>query len=287
MNIRAQIKKRLTFEQRRRIIRAWVELRATFAPGRIRARNLPKLPNRRKWRTDLSNALLWSCQGGTLAYQYRDIPMLKQPFEVALYMRLIWETKPGTIIEIGTHPGGAAVWMSDLLETFGIDGQIVSIDLQPPAPAYHPRNVSFMRGDAHDLAPTLLRELLAQFRRPWLIIEDAEHHYKSTLAVMRFFDPLLQAGEYLVMRMPIFCSLVRIATETAARRVPSLNFCATGATAMKSTRGIAISSGITSPAISTGICEENRNGGARKLDVSKLPSKASAFFSPHSWKLGA
>ena len=199
MNIRAQIKKRLTFEQRRRIIRAWVELRATFAPGRIRARNLPKLPNRRKWRTDLSNALLWSCQGGTLAYQYRDIPMLKQPFEVALYMRLIWETKPGSIIEIGTHPGGAAVWMSDLLETFGIDGQIVSIDLQPPAPAYHPRNVSFMRGDAHDLAPTLLRELLAQFRRPWLIIEDAEHHYKSTLAVMRFFDPLLQAGEYLVI----------------------------------------------------------------------------------------
>ena len=174
MNIREQIKKRLTFEQRRRIIRAWVELRATFAPGRIRARNLPKLPNRRKWRTDLSNALLWSCQGGTLAYQYRDIPMLKQPFEVALYMRLIWETKPGTIIEIGTHPGGAAVWMSDLLETFGIDGQIVSIDLQPPAPAYHPRNVSFMRGDAHDLAPTLPRELLAQFRRPWLIIEDAD-----------------------------------------------------------------------------------------------------------------
>ena len=43
--------------------------------------------------------------------------MLKQAFEVALYMRLIWETKPGTIIEIGSHSGGAAVWMSDLLKT--------------------------------------------------------------------------------------------------------------------------------------------------------------------------
>jgi len=80
-------------------------------------KSLPKLPNRRKWRTALSNALLWSCQGGTLTYQYRDIPMLKQAFEVALYMRLIWETKPGTIIEIGSHSGGAAVWMSDLLKT--------------------------------------------------------------------------------------------------------------------------------------------------------------------------
>jgi hypothetical protein len=112
MNIREQIRKRLTFEQRRRIIRTWVGFRATFAPGRIRARNLPKLPNGRKWRTDLSNELLWSFQGGTLTYEYRDIPMLKQPFEVAPYMRLIWETKPGTIIEFGTHSGGSAVWMS-------------------------------------------------------------------------------------------------------------------------------------------------------------------------------
>src|SRR6516165_8659246 len=47
-------------------------------------------------------------------------------------------------------------------------------------------------------------------------------------------------------------------------------------------RQCADSSGITSPAISTGICEENRNGGARKLDVSKLPSEASAFFSNKS-----
>jgi hypothetical protein len=93
------------FEQRRRIIRKWVGLRATFAPGRIRSHNLPKLPNGRKWRTDLSTALLWSFQGGTLTYEYRNIPMLKQPFEVALYMRLIWETKPGTTIEIGTSSG--------------------------------------------------------------------------------------------------------------------------------------------------------------------------------------
>ena len=56
-----------------------------------------------------------------------------------------------------------------------------------------------MCGDAHELAPTLLDELLSQFRRPWLVIEDAEHHYKLTLAVMRFFDPLLQAGEYMVV----------------------------------------------------------------------------------------
>jgi cephalosporin hydroxylase len=70
-------------------------------------------------------------------------------------------------------------------------------DLEPPAPPYHPANVTFLRGDAHNLAPTLPGELLSQFRRPWLVIEGAEHHYKSTLAVLRFIDPLLQVGKYI------------------------------------------------------------------------------------------
>jgi cephalosporin hydroxylase len=199
MSIQEQIKKRLMPEQRRQIVRTWVSLRSALEPGRIRARNLPQLPDGRAWRTDLSNKLLWSVQRGTLDYAYRDVPMLKHPVEVALYMRLIWETKPRTIFEIGSSAGGAAVWMSDLLKTFGIDGQIISMDLKPPAPAYHPANVKFLRGDAHNIAPTLPPELLVQGQRPWLVIEDAEHHYRSTLAVMRFFDPLLQPGEYLVI----------------------------------------------------------------------------------------
>jgi cephalosporin hydroxylase len=31
------------------------------------------------------------------------------------------------------------------------------------------------------------------------VIEDASHHYAATLAVLRFFDPLLRSGEYIVV----------------------------------------------------------------------------------------
>jgi cephalosporin hydroxylase len=31
------------------------------------------------------------------------------------------------------------------------------------------------------------------------VIEDASHEYRHTLAVLRFFDPMMQSGEYLVV----------------------------------------------------------------------------------------
>jgi cephalosporin hydroxylase len=136
---------------------------------------------------------------GLTDYTYRGIVMQKHPVEIALYMRLIWELKPRTIIEIGSLQGGSAIWMADSLNTFGIEGQVISVDLYPPSPAYKPPNVSFLQGDQNDLAATLTNEVLRKLPRPWLAIEDASHHYAPTLAVLRFFDTLLKPGEYLVV----------------------------------------------------------------------------------------
>lgn len=137
---------------------------------------------------------------GLVGYRYRGIPMEKHPVEMALYTRLLWEAKPRTIIEIGTKAAGTATWLSDQLKTFGIDGRIISVDLYPPRPPEGmPTNVLLLRGDANDLALTLTPALLSTLPRPWIVIEDASHKYSATLAVLRFFAPLLQMGEYLVV----------------------------------------------------------------------------------------
>ena len=56
-----------------------------------------------------------------------------------------------------------------------------------------------MQGDANNLGLTLTADLLNSLPRPWLVIEDASHQYAATLAVLRFFDPLLRSGEYIVV----------------------------------------------------------------------------------------
>jgi cephalosporin hydroxylase len=162
-------------------------------------RRLPPLPKGRGWRTDIPPSVQISIMHGIVDYRYRDITMQKHPVEIALYMRLIWDLRPRTIIEIGSLFGGSAVWMADVLENFGIESRVVSIDQKPPSPPYKPASVSFLQGDQNNLAATLSTDVIASLPRPWLVIEDASHHYAPTLAVLRFFDPLLRSGEYIVV----------------------------------------------------------------------------------------
>jgi len=153
----------------------------------------------RTWRSAISFDLHYSIQRGTIGYTYRGVSCVKHPVELALYMLLLWNQKPRTIIEIGTNAGGSALWMADQMSLFGIAGRVVSIDINPPMPISLRPEITFLCGDANKLAECLSNEFMSSLPRPWLIIEDASHHYEATLAVLRFFDPLMQSGEYIVV----------------------------------------------------------------------------------------
>jgi cephalosporin hydroxylase len=125
--------------------------------------------------------------------------MLKHPVELALYPLLLWERKPGTIFEIGSFSGGSAIFFSDVLKAYGHQCRILTLDINVPQPPIRPDNVEFLYADAANLGATLTEEQLASCPRPWLVIEDASHMYAHTLAVLRFFDPLMRSGEFIVV----------------------------------------------------------------------------------------
>ena len=204
MSLRGIVRSLVSPAQRRKI-RAMIEAGTwPFVKplGSWRSRGLnARLPftGGRNWRSaipfDLHNAI----QRGKHQQSYRDLPFLKHPIDQALYSALIWKLKPKTIIEIGSHAGGSALWLADQMRTFQIDGRIVSIDLVPPQPPYQRAEIQFLRGDANRLADCLSPEFLSSLPRPLLVIEDAGHEYAATLAVLRFFDPLIRPGEYIVV----------------------------------------------------------------------------------------
>lgn len=121
--------------------------------------------------------------------------MLKNPFDVALYQMLVWQLKPRTIVEIGSYLGTSALWLAEMLTLFGIDGQVLSLDIEPPQPSFQRANLRFRRADATRLAESPLPALLASAPRPILVIEDSNHQSDTTLAVLRFFDGYLRGGE--------------------------------------------------------------------------------------------
>jgi cephalosporin hydroxylase len=145
--------------------------------------------------------LLMEIQQGTLAYRRDGVPLLKNPFDLALYPMLLERVKPRTLIEIGSFSGGSALWFADLLREL----RVISVDLNPPA-VEHPR-VTFLQGDARELRATLTPEMLQSIERPLLVVEDSNHLASTTAAVLDFFDEWLRAGEYIVVEDGILTAM--------------------------------------------------------------------------------
>ncbi|MDI3468223.1 MAG: hypothetical protein OJF62_000286 [Pseudolabrys sp.] len=165
----------------------------------IQAWRIPKRPPDRKWMSALSFGSVVSIQRGAARYSYRGIRMMKNPFDLALYQLLFWDIKPQTVIEVGSKMGGSALWFGDLMQTYGIDGRVISVDLNPPDPPIRRSNVGYLKGNALHFEKTLTPDVLANVRHPVLFVEDSAHFPETSLAAMEFFDRVSKPGDFMVI----------------------------------------------------------------------------------------
>ncbi|MFP4076345.1 MAG: hypothetical protein ACLFTD_07650 [Halochromatium sp.] len=61
------------------------------------------------FKTAFPPPFLTGYQAGTLRYTYRGLAGLKNPIDLALYAKAIWDLKPRTLIELGSKDGGSAL----------------------------------------------------------------------------------------------------------------------------------------------------------------------------------
>jgi cephalosporin hydroxylase len=155
--------------------------------------------------SEIPYELLMKIQEGTLAYTYRGVPMLKNPFDLALYPLLLDSLRPRTLIEIGANAGGSAMWFADQARLRGLDMRVVSVDLTPPEIDYP--NVAFLPGDARALDLPV-----NSFARPLLVVEDSDQLYATVRAVLAYFDRWFAPGDWIVIEDGIVGD-VRIAEQ--------------------------------------------------------------------------
>lgn len=151
-----------------------------------------------EWRCDIPGPLLSTIQAGVMRTMYKGRVCLKSPFDVMLYLRLLQQLRPRSIVEIGTQEGGGALLLADMLCMLGAEARVLSVDVKPPPPIDDPRIV-FLTGNAAALDAALPPALLASLPHPWLVIEDSAHLFETSLAVLKFFDRLLEPGDYIVV----------------------------------------------------------------------------------------
>jgi cephalosporin hydroxylase len=147
--------------------------------------------------SDLPREMIPALQRGVMHSKYRGIGCLKSPFDMVIYLQLFSRQVPRSIFEIGTRFGGSALWFADMMQSHGVDGSVVTVDISPPEGFEDPR-IRMLKGNASALGETLSPELLGA-PHPWLVIDDSSHMYEDSLAVLRFFHPHLQPGDYIVI----------------------------------------------------------------------------------------
>jgi cephalosporin hydroxylase len=171
------------------------------------SRAIPLLPRfLNPERSALSYRSLDKIQRATFQYSYKGRACWKSPFDLALYVRLVEQVRPGTIVEVGSFHGGSALWFAAQSRALGLDTQIISLDINP-VDCDVDANVRFIQGDIHRLDESELPSILTTCPRPLLVIEDGPHTYAGSLSALKFFDSYLMSGEYIVIEDGILADL--------------------------------------------------------------------------------
>lgn len=160
----------------------------------------------RHFRVDLPTPALGKIQAGVLRTRYKGLRLVKNPFDLVLYMQALESLRPATIIEVGACEGGSAAWLIDLCGSLELaDTRLISIDLDPPALKL--AGVSFFRGDSSAAEATFPNDAISAAPHPWLVIEDSAHSFEATRTVLDYFDRRLTSGDMLVVEDGVLADL--------------------------------------------------------------------------------
>ena len=130
---------------------------------------------------------------------YFGVKAIKCPLDNWAYREIIWETRPGTVIEIGNAQGGGALFLAHVCDILG-HGRVIAVDISHAniheRVRGHPR-ISLVEGDACRMFPEVKK--LVDPLGGVMVVEDSSHTFENTLAVLRTYSALLKPGDYFVV----------------------------------------------------------------------------------------
>jgi cephalosporin hydroxylase len=144
---------------------------------------------------------------------YAGVGLSKFPEDLRVYEHLLWLQAPDTVIEIGTHRGGSALWFRDRLRALAAYGRIaraphvISLDLDQGharselagADPDYAREITLIEADVRDPAAT--DRVVAALRdgARCFVVEDSAHVFETTSAALRGFSRFVPPGGIFVV----------------------------------------------------------------------------------------
>jgi cephalosporin hydroxylase len=142
------------------------------------------------------------------AARFRGYPVYKWVGDLWIYMEIIMELRPKTIIETGTAEGGSAYYFASLLDWLGKDGTVISVDIAPLNPQWpaHDRIFYVPSFSSADWPPKrgttaggMQVTVPPSLRPPVMVVLDSDHARDHVLKELDVYAPLVSEGSYLVV----------------------------------------------------------------------------------------
>ncbi len=140
-------------------------------------------------------SLLYSQGAGLLTFEWRGIPCLKTIYDIGIYLMLLGEFRPRSIIELGTGSGGSTAFLADVSRALDLNATIHSVDRERPSFDFNRADIRYYQSDCLEWMRRLAVDS-TEVDRPCLIIEDY-HEVNDEFFIQA--ERLLQSGDYLVV----------------------------------------------------------------------------------------
>jgi cephalosporin hydroxylase len=154
----------------------------------------------RQWTKAMWNSSLWK------QVHWLGVPVLQWPTDLIVMQELIAKLRPNCIVETGLYLGGTAVFYASILELLGIDGRVISIDIQihPEArrnieASQYRKRIHLIEGDSKSDAVHQELGKLLNGEKNVMVCLDSDHSYAHTLGELRAFSRYVPVGGYLIL----------------------------------------------------------------------------------------
>jgi len=126
------------------------------------------------------------------------IPAQKCPLDLWIYQEIIFETKPGIIIETGTANGGSALFLATICDLSG-KGEVITIDIESREnKPEHPR-IKYFLGSSTSKAIVEGVQSFVRGKDGIMVILDSDHNREHVLKELEIYSKFVTRGGYLIV----------------------------------------------------------------------------------------
>tara|TARA_Y100000992_G_scaffold288559_1_gene242327 strand:+ start:54 stop:803 length:750 start_codon:yes stop_codon:yes gene_type:complete len=138
---------------------------------------------------------------GKYKLKWKDVQLMKDPLTLVCYQQLLNDVTFGSIFEMGSFEGGGALWLNDIcssrIHSYDIDTSLLHPSVYKSNVVFHTLDVTKLSNEYFlDTNLSKLDEIVSNYPKPWLIIEDCHINVVNTLS---HFVKWATDGDYIIV----------------------------------------------------------------------------------------